>query len=99
MLYQLSHRGSSAGQAESLNVTEGQRRLFPGKHAHVHVHVTIYMYMHAQSHEQYPVLKQDELKTKQYWYMLQHPVYGQAYLHCMLTSQINKANKTNRMCM
>ena len=28
-LYQLSHRGSSAGQAESLNVTQGQRRLFP----------------------------------------------------------------------
>ena len=29
MLYQLSHRGSSAGQAESLNVIQGQRRLSP----------------------------------------------------------------------
>ena len=31
MFYQLSHRGSSAGQAESLNVIQGQRRLFPDK--------------------------------------------------------------------
>ena len=30
-LYQLSHRGSSAGEAESLNVIQGQRRLFPDK--------------------------------------------------------------------
>ena len=30
-LYQLSHQGSSAGQAESLNVIQGQRRLV---HAH-----------------------------------------------------------------
>ena len=30
-LYQLSHRGSSAGQAESLNVIQGQRYLFPDK--------------------------------------------------------------------
>ena len=29
MLYQLSHRGSSAGQAESLNVMQGQRHLLP----------------------------------------------------------------------
>ena len=31
MLYQLSHRGSSAGQAESLNVVQRQSRLFPDK--------------------------------------------------------------------
>ena len=30
-LYQLSHRGSSAGQAEPLNVIQGQRCLFPDK--------------------------------------------------------------------
>ena len=35
-LYQLSHRGSSAGQAKSLNVIQGQRCLSPDKHTHVH---------------------------------------------------------------
>ncbi len=30
-LYQLSQRGSSVGQAESLSVIQGQRRLFPDK--------------------------------------------------------------------
>ena len=35
MLYQLSHRGSSAGQAESLNVMQGQMRLFPDKHMYL----------------------------------------------------------------
>ena len=30
-LYQLSHQGSSAGQAESLNVIQGQRHLFSDK--------------------------------------------------------------------
>ena len=30
-LYQLSHQGSSAGQAESLIAIQGQRRLFPDK--------------------------------------------------------------------
>ena len=50
-LYQLSHRGNSVGQAESLNVIQGQSRLFPDKQGnsiqycragqgnlHVHVH-------------------------------------------------------------
>ena len=47
-LYQLSHRGSSAGQAESLNVMQRQSRLSPDKQvnsirisvlwSHVHVH-------------------------------------------------------------
>ena len=32
MLYQLSHRGNSTGQVESLNVMQGQR--------HVHVHTS-----------------------------------------------------------
>ena len=37
-LYQLSHRGSSAGQAESLDVMQRQSRLSPDKQV-VHVHV------------------------------------------------------------
>ena len=37
-LYQLSHRGSSAGQAESLKFVQGKWRLFPDIHVHVHVH-------------------------------------------------------------
>ena len=36
-LYQLSHRGSSAEQAESLNVIQGQRRLFPDKQGNSHL--------------------------------------------------------------
>ena len=41
LLYQLSHRGSSAGQAESLKFVQGKWRLSPDKQGYVHVHVCV----------------------------------------------------------
>ena len=52
-LYQLSHRGSSAGQAESLSVMQRQSRLFPYKQVYsisVHVHVHACGHVHMSTH-------------------------------------------------
>ena len=43
--YQLSHRGSSAGQAKSLNVIQGQRHLFPDKWGNSFQYMYMYMYV------------------------------------------------------
>ena len=49
-LYQLSHRGSSAGQAESLNVIQRQRHLFPDKQGNSFQYLYVYMYVHTHVH-------------------------------------------------
>ena len=50
-LYQLSHRGSSAGQAKSLNIMQGQMRLFPDKQGYsISVYTYMYMYIHVHVH-------------------------------------------------
>ena len=50
-LYQLSHRGSSAGQAESLNVFQGQRRLFPDKQGNSFQYCSMYTFSELQAQE------------------------------------------------
>ena len=45
MLYQLSHQGSSAGQAESLNVMQGQMCLFPDKQGYSILEILVHLEM------------------------------------------------------